>query len=166
MNRSRGTWNNIWVISDSHLRSGENLPAYFIRRLSREDLVFHLGDFTSIDIVQYLENVASLAGVSGNCDNRDIKDIFPSRKIIELDGFTIGMIHGSGSAAKTVDAAKREFENKVDIVLFGHTHLPCSFRSGRTLFINPGSLSQGRGRGRGFGSLHLDRKPWVELHEI
>lgn len=166
MKRAPVTWNNIWVISDTHLKSGENLPVSFINRLGREDLIIHLGDFTSLDVVYFLESVAALEGVSGNSDNSDVRNIFPPRKIIELGGFSIGLTHGSGSATDTIGAARREFENKVDIALFGHTHKSCSFKSGRTLFFNPGSLTRGRGAGVGFGLLRLDENPRAEYRQI
>lgn len=166
MNGSRDTWNNIWVISDTHLKSGENLPDSFVRRLSREDLIIHLGDFISFDVVHFLENAASLAAVSGNCDSIDIKRYFPPQKILAIGAFSIAMTHGRGGLGENLAAIRREYENKVDIVLFGHTHMPYQSKFGRTLFVNPGSLTQGRGNGTGFVRLHLDSEIKAEYLEL
>ena len=157
----------IWVISDTHLRSGQNLPASFTSKVNREDVIIHLGDFISLDVVQYLESLAGLEAVSGNCDSHAIKDIFPSRKIIDLDGLRIGLIHGRGAPSATLDTVRKEFEGKVDIALFGHTHDPYHGRFGGTVFFNPGSLIEGRGNGRSYGLLcHEGAEVWGEIFKI
>jgi len=161
-----GSWNNIWVISDTHLRFGKHLPDSFVSRVSREDLILHLGDYISIDVVESLERIASFEGVSGNCDPPEIKTIFPPRKILAIDGWRIGMIHGSGSASSTIGRARREFSNKADIVLYGHTHAPHCLVSDGTLYFNPGSVSQGRGNNTGFGLLKLDGTPAAEFFKL
>ncbi len=107
--------------------------------------------------------MASLEAISGNCDLPEITAVFPPRKIIDLDGRKIGLMHGRGASSYTIGTAKREFEGKVDIALFGHTHASCHFRSGPTLFFNPGSLTEGRGNSTGYGKLHLEKEPWVEV---
>ncbi len=157
----------IWVISDTHLRSGQNLPAFFTNQVDREDVIIHLGDFISLDVVQYLESLASLEAVSGNCDSSEIKSIFPPTRIIELDGLKIGLNHGKGEPSGTLDRVRKEFEGRVDIALFGHTHNPFHGRFGGTVFFNPGSLVEGRGNRKSYGSLcHQDNEVWGEIFEI
>ena len=156
---------NIWVISDTHLKSEKNLPAEFVSRVSREDLIIHLGDFISSKVVDFLNNIASLKAVSGNCDPPEVKRLFPPTMIVNLGGLKVGLMHGSGGQSETINRALRDFEGKVDIAMFGHTHTPCHFRSGNTLFFNPGSLTEGRGNPTGYGLLHLDDEIWVEMFE-
>ena len=36
-------------------------------------------------------------------------------------------------------------EEEADICLYGHLHVPDAWKEGRTLFVNPGSISQPRG---------------------
>jgi putative phosphoesterase len=146
----------VWVISDTHLISGQNLPGFFTSQVNREDIILHLGDFISLDVVQSLESLARLEAVHGNCDCYQIKDIFPSKKIVELDGLKIGLIHGKGGPAETLNAARKEFEGRVDIALFGHTHDPYHGRFGGTVFFNPGSLVEGRGNSISYGLLFHD----------
>lgn len=166
MNRLRHEYANIWVISDTHLKSEKNLPASFVNRLGREDLIIHLGDFTSLGVVRFLESSSKLVAVCGNCDSRNLRELFPARRIIDICGFKIAMTHGRGSPSEAIGRVKEDFENKVDIALFGHTHSACHFRSGNTLFFNPGSPTDGRGNGETFGLLHLDSDPWAEVLEI
>jgi putative phosphoesterase len=157
----------IWIISDTHLRSGQNLPASFTSQVNREDLIIHLGDFISLHVVQHLESLAGLEAVSGNCDPAEIRDIFPSRKIIQLGGLEIGLIHGRGGAQSTLGMVRREFEGRVDMALFGHTHDPYHGKFGRTVFFNPGSLVEGRGNSRSYGILRREGSDvWGEICEI
>lgn len=155
------------MISDTHLRSGKNLPVSFTSKVNGEDVIIHLGDFISLDVAQHFESLARLEGVSGNCDPHEIKDIFPSRKIIELDGLTIGLIHGDGGPRATLDMVRKEFEDKVDAALFGHTHESYHGRFGRTVFFNPGSLIEGRADCRSYGLLHRQGADvWGEIFGI
>lgn len=155
------------MISDTHLSSGHNLPASFTSQVNREDVILHLGDFISLDVVQSLESLARLEAVSGNCDSHEIKDIFPSRKIVELDGLRVGLIHGKGGPAETLNAARKEFEGRVDIALFGHTHDPYHGRFGGTVFFNPGSLIEGRRNGRSYGLVcHGGADVWGKIFKI
>lgn len=155
------------MISDTHLNSGQNLPASFTGQVKREDVILHLGDFISLHVVQSLKSLTRLEAVSGNCDCHEIKVIFPQRKIVELDGLRVGLIHGRGGPAETLSAARKEFEGRVDIALFGHTHDPYHSRFGGTVFFNPGSLTEGRGNGRSYGMLcHDGADVWGEIFEI
>lgn len=158
---------NIWVVSDTHLKCGKYLPADFVRKVSREDIIIHLGDFISLEIVEHLQSLARLEAVSGNCDIRDVKKMFPPRRIIRLQGISIGLMHGHGGPSETLSSAASEYEGKVDIALFGHTHIPHHSRSGRTVFFNPGSLSGGRGHCGSYGMIHTDgENVWGELFEL
>jgi putative phosphoesterase len=158
---------NIWVISDTHLKSGDHLPAHFIDRVSREDIIIHLGDFISIEVVDFLRSLARLEAVSGNCDSPAIRNLFPSRKVIRPDNLEIGLIHGRGGIAETLSSVAREFVGKVDIALFGHTHMPHHSRSGRTVLFNPGSLTGERGVAGSYGLIRSDgENVWGELFEV
>jgi putative phosphoesterase len=157
---------NIWVISDTHLESEEFLPVSFIELVNREDLIIHLGDFVSPRIVSFLGRLASIEAVSGNCDPPEIRNFLPVQKILEIAGIKIAMTHGSGGHSETVNVVRRKFEGRVDVALFGHTHMSCDFKSNETLFFNPGSLIRGRGGRNGFGLLHLDGEVWAEKFDL
>ncbi|UCE65531.1 MAG: metallophosphoesterase family protein [Candidatus Zixiibacteriota bacterium] len=158
---------NIWVISDTHLRSGQILPDAFTRRAGREDIIIHLGDFVSPEIIKQLKTIARLEAISGNCDPPSIRKSFPFERIIEISGVKIALSHGWGGQTETVQRVKRDFEGKVDVALFGHTHSPYHAKSDGTVFFNPGSLSQSRRGPDSFGLLHLDSEGiWGEVIEL
>jgi len=156
----------IWIISDTHLRKGQFLPESFTVNIRREDIIFHLGDFISLQVIEFLRGKCRLEAVVGNCDAPDIRRLMPSKKIVEIEGKKIGLIHGRGGMQDTESLVKSEYEKKVDVALFGHTHLAKTFRDNGTLFLNPGSLTDGRGSRASLAVLHLEDQPWSEIMEI
>jgi len=150
----------IYVISDTHIpkrKSGS--PPEFIERVKDDDLIIHAGDFTELKVYLELERLATLYAVYGNMDCPQIKEVLPSKKIFELSGFRIGLIHGFGSPLDLMQRVRGEFRGKVDLIIFGHTHSPCNLRKGSTLFFNPGSLSGNISPVQGsYGILHLEEE--------
>jgi putative phosphoesterase len=167
MSDSRDGPGNIWVVSDTHLRSGQILPDSFTKLVGREDIIIHLGDFVSPDIVNQLQKLGALEAVSGNCDPPSIKNRFPFEKIVEIAGIKIAISHGRGGPTETIRRVKNDFEGRVDVALFGHTHSPHHSKSNGTVFFNPGSLTQSRKGPKSFGLLHLDSDGiWGEIIEL
>lgn len=156
----------IWVISDTHLAKSHILPEKFIRRVDREDIIFHLGDMVSSEVLEYLRSLCHIEAVRGNCDQPDLRRGLSKKKIIEISGVKIGLMHGQGGQHQTMQIIKDEFDGKVDIALFGHTHKPYHQRCGDTLYFNPGSLMDSRSGVNTFGILHLDGEPYGEIVEI
>lgn len=127
----------------------------------------HLGDIVSLEAFEQFRALCPMEAVRGNCDQPDVRRGLSSKIIVEIDGIKIGLIHGSGGPGETLKLVKEEFASKVDIALFGHTHVPYHRRENGTLYFNPGSLRNGRGSGNTYGLLHLDgNEPWGEIIEI
>jgi len=166
MGFERSSKSLIWVISDTHLRKGQILPESFVENIRREDCIFHLGDFISLDVIEFLNGKCRFEGVVGNCDAPDIRRIMPSKKIVEIEGKKIGLIHGRGGSHESEELAKSEFSGRVDIALFGHTHIAKTYQDNGTVYLNPGSLTDGRGENTSFGLLHLDDHPWTEIIQL
>ena len=130
-----------------------------MKRVSREDIILHLGDLVSLEALEHLRNLCQFEAVRGNCDMPDVRRGLPPRKVIEIERLKIGLVHGHGGPSDTLKSVKEEFAGKVDIALFGHTHIPYHHRENGTLYFNPGSLRSGRGEANTFGLLHLDCDP-------
>ena len=80
----------IGVISDTHGTFDKALQEF----LSDVDEIWHAGDFGGG--FQTAEEIAAfkpLVGVSGNCDNYDLRYTYPIHRFFECEGFTILMIH-------------------------------------------------------------------------
>jgi putative phosphoesterase len=131
------------VLSDTHMpRRNRSLPRELVGALRTADLIVHLGDFTGMEVVTFLEAYAPLIGVHGNNDSDDIRARFPATQRIEMEGKLLVLLHGDigGRSANVAARATRGG----DVVLFGHSHHPlCSWEGGRLLF-NPGSPTDKR----------------------
>ena len=76
--------------------------------------------------------------VKGNCDL-----IGEEEKIIEIDGVKILLTHGQlyGVKSSYLRLIYRAKELGVNVVIFGHTHLPLIMQEEEVLLLNPGSCS-------------------------
>jgi putative phosphoesterase len=163
----------IGVISDTHMpRFGRVLPRELVRGLTeaRVDLILHAGDFTGPDVPALFEAIAPLEAVAGNNDGPEFQARFGRRRVVEVEGVRIGLTHGDlGAGRTTPERATGAFAaGEVDIVVFGHSHIPLVERlpDGRWL-VNPGSPTDRRRQPRySWALLELapDREPRPELH--
>lgn len=134
----------IAVLSDTHLRVGSSLPRFVWENLTQIDMIIHAGDLTHMGVIEELACIAPVRAVRGNCDGWDVS--LPYRDLIECDGLRIGLIHGNGGRGKsTPERAYAAFEDtSVDLIVFGHSHMPfMEWRNGILMF-NPGSPTDKR----------------------
>jgi uncharacterized protein len=130
----------IGVISDTHVRRISELPASLIQTLTRMDMVVHLGDFHSEDLVNDLKEITNFRGVAGNHDMH-IPGL-PEKDLVEISGKRIGIVHGHGCVFPFGFkwGLQTQFEGKLDAILYGHTHSARNTVDDGTLFFNPGSV--------------------------
>lgn len=136
----------IGVVSDTHMFGrAKQLPLPLTEGLRGVDMILHAGDWIDESVVGLFEQIAPTDGVAGNNDGPAIVERFGSRKVLNLAGFRIGIVHGDGGRKTTLERAIDEFrEMKVDVILFGHSHIPyCGKHNGVVLF-NPGSPTDKR----------------------
>lgn len=134
----------IAVLSDTHLRAGRTLPRFVWEHLTDIDMIIHAGDLTNMGLLEELACIAPVHAVCGNCDDWDVA--LPERDIIECESLKIGIIHGNvGKGKSTPERAFNAFEDSpVDLIIFGHSHVPfMEWRNGILLF-NPGSPTDKR----------------------
>lgn len=135
----------IGVVSDTHLRSGKTLPQTLIDGLKGVDLILHAGDWVSMDVADQLEAIAPLDGVAGNNDGQDIIERFKLSKVLELGNYRIGIVHGDGFRTTTELRAWDTFAGqRVDVIIFGHSHIPLKVIHEGVLLLNPGSPTDKR----------------------
>jgi uncharacterized protein len=116
----------IAVLSDTHIPGNcPGLPQELLERLKPADLIIHAGDFTEPFVIDELKKIAPLECVSGNMDAHVIKRQFPDKKVIELENFKIGIVHGCGAPDNIINYARGAFigEN-LNCIIHGHSHLP------------------------------------------
>jgi uncharacterized protein len=128
---------NIGVISDTH---SHPIPKQVLEAFKKVDLIIHAGDFCDEKTLKVLSNIKEVKGVWGNMDPREWHDIFPAKQLIRCGEFTIGVFHGEGSKSKVLERVREEFKkDRVDAVVFGHSHQPFNECINGVLYFNPGS---------------------------
>ena len=130
----------IGVISDTHLKHvNSRIIDIYTGYFSDVDMIIHAGDLISVEIVDFLRQ-KPVHIVQGNMDNYDIKKKFPKKKILEISGFRLGLIHGWGSPFGIERKIRSEF-NDVHVIIYGHSHRPANHISKGVIFFNPGSAT-------------------------
>lgn len=136
----------IGVLSDTHLqgyREGGAVIERLVDRYFREtDLILHAGDVVDPEVLLGLSG-RRVIQVRGNLDppQRGV----PQRRVIEIDGFRIGMIHGWGAPQSLEDRVLLEFkDDRLDCLVFGHSHRACCRLRNGVLLFNPGSPTDRR----------------------
>ncbi len=125
------------VVSDTHLYR-RPLPARILKALEGADLILHAGDILEMAVLEDLARIAPVTAVAGNMDHGDVKDELPGKRVLEVAGRRIGLIHGYGAPAGITSRLRGEFED-VDAIVFGHTHQAYNRVEGGIYFLNPGS---------------------------
>lgn len=129
----------IGVISDTHLRTGNmRLFSLLKKYFSDVDLIIHAGDIVSMKILDILSDFAKTEAVLGNMDAVELSSLLDTKKVLEISGFRIGVIHGWGSPDGITDRIRKQFED-VNAIIFGHTHNPLNEEKEGIIFFNPGS---------------------------
>jgi hypothetical protein len=140
----------IGVLSDTH---GELRPEAE-KALRGSDLILHAGDVGDPAILEALERIAPVFAVHGNTDYGTLRATLPGSVVVDL-GAPDGRVQAGPGAAEPrgplayVHHGDRELELDpgaagIALVVSGHTHEPLLERSGRVLYLNPGSAGPRR----------------------
>jgi putative phosphoesterase len=159
----------LYVISDTHVPERiSKFPQKFLDKIRPQDVIFHAGDFVSWDAFKQLESLATLHAVRGNMDHSRVKSSLEKKKLVSLQGKKIGIYHGSGSPMGLGEKVYREFGEKPDVIIFGHSHIPYNQKKENTLLFNPGSLSGNTaGPSATYGVLTVEGNDvWGEIFEL
>ena len=94
-----------------------------------------------VQTFKLLKELAPLKAVQGNMDELALKKELPLKEIIVCDDVKIGVTHGHMGESR--DAFKNAMacfkDDKMDVVIFGHSHQAFKEQIGPTLYFNPGS---------------------------
>ncbi|PLS14665.1 YfcE family phosphodiesterase [Bacillus sp. M6-12] len=136
----------IIVLADTHMpRMSKKLPEALRSGLKGAGLIIHAGDWRTADLYYELQQYGRVEGVSGNVDGPDIKQLVPEKKLLIIEGFKIGIVHGHGKRLTTEKRALAAFDGeKPDVIVFGHSHIPSLSYTDETLLFNPGSPTDKR----------------------
>jgi len=156
----------IGVISDTHLKEPHSEFKKMVEyHFGDVEKILHAGDFVDWTIVAYLSSQKDLIAVCGNMDPPDIRRAFPQKRVIELGGFRIGLIHGGGAPFGIESRIIDEFD-EVDAIIYGHTHTPANHKVKNIYFFNPGSPTRSFIHKATLGILNLGEKIEGEIIKI
>jgi len=129
----------IGVLSDTHL-SGTSDFFYELAASCFEDVsvILHAGDLTDLSVLEVFGD-KEVHAVHGNMCHPAARAILPTKKVIEIGGFVIGLIHRVGNSYDFEKNLRDEFD-EVDCIVYGHTHKAVCHRFGGVLYVNPGSF--------------------------
>lgn len=120
------------------------MPRKCLRRLADADLILHAGDVVGAAVLEELERLAPVQAVAGNMDEPELLAALPERRVVEVDGARIGMVHVPGPAVGRGERLAAAFPD-CHAVIYAHTHLPDVSQVGEVWVLNPGSPTERRG---------------------
>jgi putative phosphoesterase len=148
----------IIVLSDTHApRRWKSCPPAVGDWLRQADTILHAGDVCTADVLVELAQYAPVHAVLGNNDDPDVAEWgAPATLQLELAGLRVAMIHDSGPAAGRLRRMRAAFP-AVELVVFGHSHIPFDESDGHLRIFNPGSPTDRRRQPHGtLGVLDID----------
>jgi putative phosphoesterase len=144
-------------LSDTHApRRWRTCPPKVAEHLRAADLILHAGD---VCVPSVLDELAAYAPVHVVCGNNDGPDVVawgaPDTLELDLDGLRVAMIHDIGQSTGRATRMRRRFPT-VDVVVFGHSHIPMDQTADGVRIFNPGSPTDRRRQPHGtLGVLHV-----------
>lgn len=150
----------IGILSDTHGFMDDLLYKHF----SDCDELWHAGDIGHEKIIHELSGFKPLKAVSGNIDDRSVKEHVPEENWFKVNDLLVYIIHIAGKPPKynrQVLAAIKE--KQPDILVCGHSHIlkVMPDKINNLLFINPGAVGQ-----QGFHKIRTALKMTVDKNKV
>jgi putative phosphoesterase len=134
------------LLADTHVpKRARRLPDVVLRAVDEADIVVHAGDWVDVPTLDLLESRArSFHGVYGNNDGPELRARLPEIARFTVEKVDVSVIHETGAATGREERMDAAFAG-VDLLVFGHSHIPWDTvsRAGMRL-LNPGSPTDRR----------------------
>lgn len=137
------------LISDTHVPTrAQDLPEPVWDEVDRADLVVHAGDWMDAGLLDRLEarvagRGASLLACWGNNDGPDLRARLPEVARATVAGVRLAVVHETGGRDGR-EARMRGAYPDVDLLVFGHSHIPWDTTFEGQRLLNPGSPTDRR----------------------
>ena len=148
----------VGLISDTHAPAmGAHPPVEVARAFAGVDLILHAGDIYSSQCLDWLERIAPVLAVEVPPALAFDDPRVARKRVVKVEGYAIGLVHdlvirGYGfevvpgiierqlrDSDSLAELLEHVFDERVDAVVFGDTHVPMVERHQGILFVNPGS---------------------------
>ncbi len=137
---------HLLLLSDTHLpKRAKHLPAALLTELPHADVVIHAGDWVDTATLDLLETRSRrLVAVYGNNDGPELRARLPEVAYADLGGLRFAVVHETGPAQGREARCAARFPD-VDVLVFGHSHIPWDTTADTGLrLLNPGSPTDRR----------------------
>ena len=134
------------VTADTHVpKRARDLPADLWTAIEDADVVLHAGDWVDVSLLDELERRSRrLVGVHGNNDGPELRARLPEVAHVELEGLRLAVVHETGPAKGREERCAAAYAD-VDVLVFGHSHIPWDTTTATGLrLLNPGSPTDRR----------------------
>lgn len=134
------------LLADTHVPArARRLPDAVLRAIDEVDLVVHAGDWIDLATLDLLESRARrLHGVYGNNDGPELRARLPEVARFGAEDLEAAVVHETGPAKRREERMDAVFPD-VDLLVFGHSHIPWDTVSPRGMrLLNPGSPTDRR----------------------
>ncbi|MEN3300586.1 metallophosphoesterase [Pseudonocardia sp.] len=134
------------LMSDTHVPvRAKDLPAPLWEAVDAADVVVHAGDWMAVELLDALQaRAARLVAVWGNNDGDALRARLPEVAYAEIDGVRLAVTHETGAAQGREKRCAARFPD-VDVLVFGHSHIPWDSTAENGLrLLNPGSPTDRR----------------------
>lgn len=133
-------------MADTHVpKRARDLPAELWSAVEAADVVFHAGDWVHVSLLDTLETRSQrLVAVHGNNDFGDLRTRLPEVARVDLAGVRFAVVHETGASTGRERRCAQLYDD-VDVLVFGHSHIPWDTRAESGLrLLNPGSPTDRR----------------------
>lgn len=133
------------LLADTHLpHRARDLPGQVWDEVQAADVVLHAGDWVTPDLLDALEARSTrLVGVWGNNDGPELRRRLPEVARVELGGLSWGVVHETGARTRREERMRAAYPD-LDVLVFGHSHIPWDTEHEGLRLLNPGSPTDRR----------------------
>lgn len=134
------------IVADTHVpKRARDLAPELWREIEGADVVVHAGDWVDESLLDAFEaRSRRLVAVRGNNDHGVLRERLPEVARVELEGLRLAVVHETGPS-KGREARCSAAYDDVDVLVFGHSHIPWDTTTETGLrLLNPGSPTDRR----------------------
>ena len=136
---------DLLLLADTHVPlRARDLPGRVWEEIEAADLVVHAGDWVGVDLLDAVEaRTRRLVAVHGNNDGPEIRARLPEVARVDLGGLRLGVVHETGARARREERMRAAYPD-LDLLVFGHSHIPWDTEHEGLRLLNPGSPTDRR----------------------